>query len=189
MLKLTRDFYAAPVKRVAKALLGKVLVRRCPQGDRRGIIVETEAYHQDDPACHANCGRTKRNAAMFGIPGTAYVYFIYGIHYCFNVVTGEEGKGEAVLIRAIEPIAGIPLMETARNTRNIKLLCSGPARLCQALNITTDLNGVDLIGNTLYLEQGRPAQEIVTTTRIGISRGRELAYRFYLADNTFISRK
>lgn len=188
-MKLTRDFYAAPVQKVARALLGKTLARRSPHGVRRGIIVETEAYHQDDPACHANRGRTARNAAMFGPPGTAYVYFIYGIHYCFNVVTGEEGSGEAVLIRALEPIGGIPIMETARRTRDVKLLCSGPARLCQALDITDAQDGIDLTGNTLYLEQGRPAGTIVTTARIGISRGRELPYRYYLADNVFVSRK
>ena len=188
-MKLTKDFYAAPALEVAKNLLGNVLVRRCPQGERRGVIVETEAYRQDDPACHANRGLTSRNAAMFGPPGTAYVYFVYGMHFCFNTVTGERGVGEAVLIRALEPIAGIRLMEQARNTNALKLLCSGPARLCQALDITRAHNGVSLESDNLFIEKATACQRVVTTTRIGVSQGQDLPYRFYLEGNPFISRK
>lgn len=188
-MKLDRQFYAAPTLRVARSLLGQVLVRRSPQGDRAGIIVETEAYTQNDPACHASRGKTRRNAAMFGPAGTAYVYFIYGMHYCFNVVTAREGIGEAVLIRALEPITGIPLMEEARGLTDGKLLCSGPARLCQALDITAALDGVSLIGETLFILAGSQPQSIVTASRIGISAGQDLQYRFYLSGNKFVSKK
>lgn len=188
-MKLDREFYAAPTLSVARNLLGQVLVRSSSRGDRAGIIVETEAYTQNDPACHASRGKTRRNAAMFGLAGTAYVYFIYGMHYCFNVVTAPEGIGEAVLIRALEPIAGISLMEEARGLNDVKLLCSGPARLCQALDITAALDGVSLTGDTLFIRAGSQPQSIVTASRIGISVGRDLPYRFYLAGNKFVSKK
>jgi len=188
-VKLDKHFYAAPTLTVARSLLGQVLVRRSPQGDRAGIIVETEAYTKNDPACHASRGKTRRNASMFGPAGTAYVYFIYGMHYCFNVVTAEEGIGEAVLIRALEPIAGISLMEESRRTKDVKLLCSGPARLCQALDITTIEDGINLAGETIYILAGSQPKSSVAAARIGISAGQSLPYRFYLADNKFISKK
>lgn len=188
-MKLKQDFYAAPTLSVARGLLGHVLVHRGPDGTRAGVIVETEAYRENDPASHAFRGKTPRNAAMFGPPGTAYVYFIYGMHFCFNVVSGEEGCGEAVLIRALEPVAGIPLMQAARKTANIKLLCSGPARLCQALGITGAFNGASLTGDQIYLRRGLRKQAVVVAPRIGITAGRELPYRFYLAGNAFVSRK
>lgn len=188
-MKIDRQFFAAPTLNVASRLLGCTLVRRSPRGDRAGIIVETEAYTENDPACHAFRGKTRRNAAMFGPAGTVYVYFIYGMHYCFNVVTGREGSGEAVLIRALEPTLGIPLMAEARGTDDVRLLCSGPARLCQALGITASENGISLLGETIFLQSGRQPKGIVTSSRIGISSGQDLPYRFYIAGNKFVSKK
>lgn len=188
-MKIEKQFFAAPTLTVASNLLGLTLVRRTPQGDRAGIIVETEAYTENDPACHANRGKTRRNAAMFGPAGTAYVYLIYGMHYCFNVVTGNEGIGEAVLIRALAPIKGISLMEEARGTSDVKLLCSGPARLCQALDITAAENGISLTEESIFFLRGDPPAAIVTTSRVGISTGRDLPYRFYIAGNKFVSKK
>ncbi|NLY32073.1 MAG: DNA-3-methyladenine glycosylase [Firmicutes bacterium] len=188
-MRIDRQFFAAPILEVAPRLLGLTLVRRSPLGDRAGIIVETEAYTANDPACHAYRGKSRRNAAMFGPAGTAYIYFIYGMHYCFNVVTGREGSGEAVLIRALEPVKGISLMAKARGTDDIRLLCSGPARLCQALNITLAENGISLMGDTIFLQMGRQPEAIVTASRIGVSAGKELPYRFYIAGNEFVSKK
>lgn len=187
-MKLNREFYAAPTLTVARNLLGQTLVHHSAQGKRAGIIVETEAYIQGDPACHANRGKTPRNAAMFGPPGTAYVYFIYGIHYCLNAVTFREGVGEAVLIRALVPTVGIPLMELARNTNNRKLLCSGPARLCQALSITTCQNGISLLEDSLFILAGPQPKSVTVTTRVGISVGQNLPYRFYATDSPYVSR-
>lgn len=188
-MKFDRGFYAAPTLTVAQKLLGQMLVRRCPQGERAGIIVETEAYTQDDPACHASRGQTRRNSVMFGPPGMAYVYFIYGMHYCFNAVTAREGIGEAVLIRALEPITGIQLMREARKTENAKLLCAGPSRLCKALDITLEQNGVDLSGDEIYIQAGIKPESIIITPRIGISAGQALPYRFYISGNPFVSKK
>jgi DNA-3-methyladenine glycosylase len=188
-MKLDLDFYSRPTVDVARTLLGHVLVRRSPQGTCAGIIVETEAYTEDDPACHANRGKTKRNAMMFARPGLAYVYFIYGMHHCFNIVTAQEGIGEAVLIRALAPLAGIALMKKRRGHQQLHELCSGPARLCQALAITTEENGVDLLGSEVFLLAGQTPEKIVTTGRVGISAGQELPYRFYIADSQFVSRK
>ena len=185
-MKLDISFYSRPTLEVAVDLLGRVLVRRSPQGAAAGIIVETEAYTQGDPACHANRGMTKRNKSMFGRPGLGYVYLIYGMHYCFNVVSQAEGIGEAVLIRALEPLAGIALMGQRRGQG--KPLCSGPARLCQALDITTAQDGIDLLGDEIFILAANPKIQLVTTTRIGISQGQELPYRFYIKDNRYISR-
>jgi len=189
---LPESFYQRDTVEVARDLLGRVLYRSSPQGLTAGIIVETEAYLRDDPACHASRGKTRRNAPMFGPPGRAYVYFIYGNHFCFNVVTAPEGVGEAVLVRALEPVAGLELMQKRRGGIDNPLsLTSGPGKLCQALAITADFNYHPLTEPPLWIGpgQGEAPGPIVTDRRIGISRAEDRLLRFYLADNPYVSRR
>ena len=187
---LNKDFYHRDTPLVAKELLGCLLVHHSPQGETAGVIVETEAYLQhNDPACHTSRGKTPRNQVMFGPPGRAYVYFTYGIHYCFNVVTNDPGVGDAVLIRALEPKVGIPLMQHRRGKQRLWDLCSGPAKLVQAMGINKSHNDSDLIAGPVRIFPGNPVGKIVTTTRIGISVGVELPLRYYIKDNMFISKK
>lgn len=187
---LPRSFYARDTVTVARELLGKIIVNYIPAGPIAGRIVETEAYIQGDPACHASRGMTPRNQVMFGPPGHAYVYFIYGMYYCFNTVTALAGVGEAALIRALEPLAGLPVMRANRRRQKAVDLCSGPAKLVQALGITRDHNGVDLTAGSLVLLQGTaPKENIVTTTRIGVNEVEKLPLRFYLEGNIYVSRK
>lgn len=180
-----------PTLQVATRLLGQHLVYKTKEGVSIGRIVETEAYLSDDPACHASRGMTKRNQVMFGPPGHAYVYFIYGMYYCFNVVTAPVGAGEAVLIRALEPVEGIDLMFKRRpKVKKIEDLCNGPAKLVLAMGIAKHQNGISLDQEPLYLETNHlKKMEIVKTSRIGISEGMHFPYRFYLKDNRFVSRK
>jgi DNA-3-methyladenine glycosylase len=188
---LPDSFFSVPTEDVARQLLGKLLVHNTADGVTAGRIVETEAYlFEDDPACHAARGKTVRNAAMFGSAGTAYVYLIYGIHYCFNVVTNREGVGEAVLVRALEPVCGLELMAARRGTEKTLQLASGPGKLCCAMEIGRLQNGADLLHSPLFLaDDGYQADQIVSTGRIGISVAAELPLRFYLAGNPYISRK
>lgn len=191
---LPRAFYARSALEVAPALLGCLLVRRLAGRRLAGRIVETEAYlGAEDAASHAYRGPTPRNRAMFGPPGHAYVYFIYGNHFCLNVVTGAVGEGQAVLIRAIEPLEGIEVMQARRRRTTVTELTNGPGKLCQALAIDRRLDGHDLtLGETLWLEMGAsPIEAIATGPRVGV-RGDEAAltapWRFYLAGNPFVSR-
>ena len=177
---------------LSKALLGWQLRLISLEGIYEGIIVETEAYLQDDPACHAYRKKTTRNAPMFGSEGTIYVYQIYGMHYCVNISGNKEGVGEAVLIRALEPTKGIDLMKKRRNTDSIRNLCSGPAKLVQAFGINKEMNfwnvkthDLTLIATSATIDE----EQIVTTTRIGITQGVELPYRFYLKNSRYISKK
>ncbi len=186
---LPRDFYARYTITVARELLGCLLVHRTPEGITAGRVVETEAYLQGDPACHAAKGMTPRNSVMFGLPGYAYVYFTYGMHYCFNVVSAPEGVGEAVLVRALEPVTGMTVMQRRRGRQNVRELCSGPAKLTQAMGIARKHNRQDLTSGDLFLCPGDTNSAIVTTTRIGIKEGAELPLRFYLQDNIYISGK
>jgi DNA-3-methyladenine glycosylase len=176
-------------------LLGKRLVRVLNGQRLSGIIVETEAYTGEaDGACHASRGRTARTEVMYGPPGHAYVYFIYGMHHCFNVVTEEEGFPAAVLIRALEPLEGLERMRRHRPGRPDDQLTNGPGKLCAALAIDRTLNGVDLcISQVFFIEEGRTVadEEIATGPRIGI-RSDEVArsrpWRFYIKGNRCVSR-
>jgi len=188
---LPGSFYARDTGLVARELLGRILVRQSSEGTTSGMIVETEAYLQGDPSCHAYRGMTPRNRAMFGPPGRAYIYFTYGMHHCFNVVTSSEGVGEAVLIRALEPLEGIDLMRRRRGRERLAELCSGPARLVRAMGIDPALYGHDLSREPLYIVSGSVVgrEEVVVTTRVGIREGAELPLRFYIKGNGFVSRK
>jgi len=191
MEALKRDFYERNTKVVAKELLGKILVHRLPEGDTMGRIVETEAYFGNgDPASHASRGKTPRNSIMFGPPGHAYVYFNYGMHYLFNVVTEKEGVPGAVLIRALEPLRGIDFMFKKRKVKELKLLTNGPAKLTQALGIDISHNGLDLVNGEIFACDDKKAVfNIVSASRIGISVGKDDLLRFYIADNQFVSKK
>lgn len=176
----------------ARWLLGKQLVRDVGGKQLAGIIVETEAYlGAVDMAAHSYNGETPRNRVMFGPPGHVYVYFTYGMHYCMNVVTGSAGLGEAVLIRALEPLIGIKTMQKFRGTEQTARLTNGPAKLTQALKVDTQLNGHWLGEPPLQLMAGNSIldSQVVQTTRVGISRAQDLSYRFYVAKSPFVSQK
>ena len=196
MSRLSRDFFARDTLTVARELLGQRLVRVLDGKRLSGRIVEVEAYiGEKDQACHARCGRTKRNAPMYGPPGHLYIYLIYGLHHCFNVVTEGEGFPAAVLIRALEPLEGIEVMRELRGGRPSLPLTSGPARLCQALDIDQCFDGADLctLDALLFLEEDAtiPDEAVATGPRIGV-RGDEVAvtvpWRFYVRDSQHISR-
>jgi len=199
MRKLPRDFYECDTLSVARKLLGKYLVHKSQEGITVGKIVEVEAYiGPHDPASHAYIGRrTKRTEVQFGPGGYAYIYQIYGKNFCFNVVTQKRGMPEVVLIRALEPIAGIDLMATRRGFskltgKKIKNLTNGPSKLCQAMGIDKSLYGVDLCGNVLFITQPNPEYkfEIVATPRINIDYAGDAKYyhwRFLIKNNKFVS--
>jgi len=188
-MRLGREFFERPTVELARALLGK----RLAMGALEGKIVETEAYlFRGDPGCHAARGRTTRNAPMFGPAGTAYVYLIYGMHHCLNVVSGREGEGEAVLIRALEPLAGIEAMRErrgggGRGSRGLESLCSGPGRLTRAFGITRAHNGSSLIDGEMQILDSREKPEIRASARIGLSAGEDLQLRFFVAGSAFVS--
>ena len=185
-MRLSRKFYSRNTKTVAKELLGKILVhKKC-----KGKIVETEAYFgKNDPASHAHCKITKRNIIMYQKPGTAYVYFTYGNHWLLNVVTEKEGIPGAVLIRALEPLEGFRTMKKRRKVKDIKNLTNGPGKLTKAFGIDKRHNGLDLTKYDLFIENSNEKFEIVNTTRIGLSRGKEKLLRFYIKGNEFVSKK
>lgn len=193
-VKLKRDFYDRPAVDVAPELLGKVLVRRLNGKNLAGVIVETEAYAgPHDLACHASKGRTLRTEVMFGTAGHAYVYMIYGFYFCLNVVTDRKGYPAAVLIRAIEPLENIMTMRRLRGTpeRDVDI-GSGPGKLCIALSIDKQLNGEDLTGETLWIEDRHfQVGPIHTSARIGVDYAgdyRDKLWRFYIAGNPHVSR-
>jgi DNA-3-methyladenine glycosylase len=192
-----RHFFEPSARVVAPALLGCWLVRQTALGVCGGPIVETEAYLHRDPACHAYGGRTKRNRVMWGPPGMAYVYFIYGNHYCVNAVCRPEGIAEAVLIRAIEATLGLEFMFERRPAKTTRELTNGPGKLCAALDIDRKLDGVDLCdpASRLFIAENsdragflRQAGPAIATKRIGITKAADLALRFYLQGSDFVSR-
>ena len=220
--KLDRKFYNRSTLKVARELLGKYLVVQKDGYNLSGKIVETEAYIGfRDPASHAYRGMTPRNEVMFGDPGYAYIYITYGMHHCLNLVTERNGYPAAVLIRALEPADGIEIMKRRRKTkdclmgrglnprpslrtgvqplsehRNLKSLTSGPAKLCQALNVDRKLNGADLCSNIIYVEdRGEVVGRIASSSRIGILKippkagkeGKQKKWRFYVKNNEFVS--
>jgi len=189
---LGRSFYSRPAPVVAPDLLGRLLVRKRTTGLLCARIVECEAYQEDDPASHSFRGLTNRTAVMFGPPGHLYVYFSYGAHWCMNVVTGEDGEGSAVLLRAAEPMSGIEVMQARRGRTEARLLCSGPGRLAQAFGVSGADNGLDLAsGHDLFLSQGTrldPA-DVSMSPRVGISVAREQPWRFFEAGSSFVSRR
>jgi len=189
---LAASFYARPTEVVARSLLGHLLVSTVGGRRTAGRIVETEAYlGPHDPACHAFGGRrTARTEALFGPPGTAYIYFTYGMHWCLNAVTRREGYPAAVLIRALEPVAGLETMRRRRGNMADRVLCSGPARLCMALGITGGLNGTPLQRGPLrILRMPVPRRpRIERSPRVGITRATEWPLRYLLADSPWVSR-
>lgn len=199
---LERSFFNRDPREVVRDLLGKILVRREMGAVRAGRIVEAEAYlGSNDAAAHAAAGETARNRVLFGPPGHAYVYFTYGMHFCLNVSCMPEGEAGCVLIRALEPVAGISRMAMARGLalpnrkrpRELRLLATGPARLCEAMEITRERdNGKDLTTRTSDLwigDDGYVPEGIIRTPRIGITKSRELPLRYFVAGNEFVSGK
>lgn len=180
---LPGSFFARPVVEVARDLVGCVVTH----AGCSGTIVETEAYHQTEPACHAFAGLTPRTATLFGPPGRAYVYRSYGIHAMLNAVCEAEGTGAAVLIRALEPLDGIDAMRARRGVDRVEDLCSGPGKLCQALGIGLDLDETDLATGPIHILAG-PTLPLVESVRIGITKAADLPWRFTARESRFVSR-
>jgi DNA-3-methyladenine glycosylase len=194
-MKLVRRFYERDTLTVARELIGKKLVHETEEGIVSGRIVETEAYiGPDDKAAHScNGRRTERTGVMYWPGGYAYVYLIYGMYCCFNIVTNVAEKPEAVLIRALEPEKGVELMMKRRNSKNLYSLCSGPGKLCIAMGISRAENKVDLCGDKLYLLDGglKPGEEIITTPRKNIDyagEAKDYPWRFIIRGNKYVSR-
>jgi DNA-3-methyladenine glycosylase len=181
---LKAEFFARSVHDVAPELVGATLL----VDGVGGRIVEVEAYDHEDPASHGYKGRTQRNASMFGPPGHAYVYRSYGIHWCLNLVCDDEGVASAALIRALEPTHGLDAMRARRGLDDPRLLCSGPGRLCQALGITSELDGRPLARPPFELREREEPADTVAVPRIGITRAADLPWRYAEASSRFLSR-
>ena len=181
---IRRSFFDRSVHQVAEELIGATLLFK----GVGGTIVELEAYHHEDPAAHGYGGRTARNGSMFGPPGHAYVYRSYGIHWCVNFVCEPEGVADAVLIRALEPTHGLAAMRRRRGLDDERLLCAGPGRLCQALGITGEHDGLPLDRPPFRLEPRTERPETVRGPRIGISRAADLPWRYGLSGSRYLSR-
>ena len=183
-MRLSRDFYARSVHDVARDLIGCTIRHE----GVAGRIVATESYHMDEPACHAYAGLTERTRPLFGPPGHAYVYFSYGIHSLLNAVAEPEGTGAAVLIRALEPVDGLDVMRRRRGLERPIDLCSGPAKLTQALEIGLSLNGSSLVDGPIEVLERESEPRIVIGERIGITKAADLPWRFCDADSPHVSR-
>lgn len=188
---LPASFYDRPTELVARELLGAVLECTTAAGTASGRIVETEAYlGPHDPACHAVAGRTERTWHLHGPPGRAYIYFIYGVHWCFNAVTREEGHGSAVLVRAVEPVGGLDLMRERRPAARREIdLTNGPGKLCQALGVDGALDGTRLDRRPLRILAGPPVDDgdVDVTARIGITQAAEWPLRWLVRGNPYVS--
>ena len=184
-MRLGKDFFARSVHEVAPDVVGATLL----VDSIGGVIVEVEAYDQEDPASHGFRGRTARNAAMFGPPGHAYVYRSYGIHWCLNLVCEEEGRASAVHVRALEPTHGLDAMRAHRGMDDVRLLCAGPGRLCQALGLTGEHDGLPLDAPPFELRAPEAAVDVVAGPRIGITRAADLPWRYGVAGSRFLSRR
>jgi len=187
--KLNREFYLRPTLDVARDLIGKYLVFKTGGKVLSARLVEVEAYiGENDPACHAAVGRTDRNGVMYGPGGYSYVYFIYGMYHCLNVVTENEGFPAAVLIRGAEPVEGVEIMLSQFDNKKNNGLTSGPGKLCKAFGLSREHNGLDLVGDILFIEDRgfRPAQ-IENSSRIGIKKAVEKKWRFYEAGSNYVS--
>ena len=187
---LSQSFFEGKsVEKLANALLGCELVHKSPEGTAAGIIVETESYHETDEASHSYNGKTKRTEVMFGPPGRVYVYFTYGMHWCFNITAEEKGIGAAVLIRALEPTQGIELMKKRRGKENIRDLCSGPSKLVQAMGIAKADYGKPVFRDEFSLipRDKAASLSIRSGPRVGISKAKEKPWRFWIKDNPFVS--
>lgn len=186
---LGQSFFHKDVSKLAQDLLGCELIHKTHEGTTAGIIVETEAYHEDDEASHSHRGQTNRTRVMFGPPGHIYVYFTYGMHWCFNITAEREGVGAAVLIRALEPTNGIDLMSKRRNKEKLHDLCSGPSKLVQAMGITKDDYGKSVFGREFQLKSREQSASLAIRSgpRIGISKAKDKPLRFWLEGNEFVS--
>lgn len=174
---------------LSRKLLGCELVHESPEGLTAGRIVETEAYSQEDAASHSSRGETPRTKVMFGPGGYVYIYFTYGMHYCFNVVSGPAGHGQAVLIRALEPLKGLKLMKKRRGKDDEKELANGPAKMVQAMGFTKADYGKPLFEGNLYIKAGKREKfKVSTGPRIGISKAVDVPWRFWITDNRYVSR-
>lgn len=187
MKRLERDFFARPAPEVARDLIGKLLHRHDDGITVR--IVETEAYRQDDPACHAHRGMTQRNAPLFGPPGHAYVYFSYGMHWCLNMVSGEEGWGEGCLLRAAEPVAGLEMIRERRGAQHAERdLLRGPGRLGQALGLAREHSGLDVCdGALLSLSDDGARPKVAAGPRVGVALAADVPWRFWASDSPLVS--
>jgi DNA-3-methyladenine glycosylase len=198
LVPLEEEFFLPSAEAVAPLLLGHWLVRNTPSGMSGGVIVETEAYLAHDPSCHGYKRETPRNRAMYGPPGRAYVYFIYGNHWCFNAVCRPAGVAEAVLVRAIEPGFGVEWMRSNRRVSTAWELTNGPAKFCAALKIDRSLDAVNLCdrASPIFIAEN-PEREslldalgpVTTTTRIGITKAADWPMRFYLRGSRYVSRR
>ncbi len=196
--KLTRNFYLNDTLEVAYGLLGKIFVRKIGEIYLTGKIVETEAYIGEiDESAHSFKGKTKRNSVMFDEGGHLYVYFTYGMYFCANVVTGKKDVGNAVLLRAMEPINGIEIFaqnrfeKTNLSEKEKRNLLNGPAKICMAFEINKNNNGTDLLGDEIFILDAPKIErsKVTVSERVGISKSKDLPWRFFISDNKFLSRK
>ncbi len=183
-LPLQRDYFARSAHELGPELLGATLL----VNGVGGVLIELEIYDQNDPASHSYRGRTKRNASMFGPPGQAYVYRSYGVHWCLNIVCSAAGEASALLVRALEPTQGIEQMIERRGNSNLRQLCSGPGKVCQALGVNGDLDGLPLDAPPFQLTARELEPEILRCKRVGITRARERPWRLCIAESPYLSR-